>query len=325
MNDLIYILAASHSGSTLLALALNAHPEVCTVGELKAATLGETDRYRCSCGVLIRGCPFWSQVSDGMARRGLTFDITRAGTSFRSDGSWYTRTLVGPLHRGRGLERIRDAGLSLSPAWRSQLAVIQDRNAALVDVVLEITAAKAIVDSSKNALRLKYLLRNPRLNVKVIRLIRDGRAVSLTYMDPGAFADARDPADRWAAMGNGHRITRLQIRQAAYQWRRCNEEAEYALRRLDKSRWLEVRYEELCADPRATLGRVFGFIGVDPGRWEHNFRSVEHHVLGNGMRLDSTPEIRLDERWRSVLTDRGLRVFDSVAGEMNRRYGYGVE
>ena len=37
VTKLAYILAASHSGSTLLAMLLGAHRETCTVGELKAA------------------------------------------------------------------------------------------------------------------------------------------------------------------------------------------------------------------------------------------------------------------------------------------------
>jgi hypothetical protein len=61
---------------------------------------------------------------------------------------------------------------------------------------------------------------------------------------------------------------------------------------------------------------------VDPAQTSADFRSVEHHVLGNGMRLDPTSEIRLDQRWKSVLSPADLPVFDSVAGKLNRRYGY---
>jgi len=112
------------------------------------------------------------------------------------------------------------------------------------------------------------------------------------------------------------------MERAAHEWRQCNEEAEHALRRMDRSRWMEVRYEELCTNPDATLDRVFTFLGLDPERRIRDFRSVEHHVVGNGMRLDGTSEIRLDERWREVLTEQDLRTFNAVAGDMNRRYGY---
>jgi hypothetical protein len=40
------------------------------------------------------------------------------------------------------------------------------------------------------------------------------------------------------------------------------------------------------------------------------------------MRLDSTREIRLDERWKTALGAEDLAVFDRVAGDYNRRLGY---
>ena len=40
------------------------------------------------------------------------------------------------------------------------------------------------------------------------------------------------------------------------------------------------------------------------------------------MRLKSTSEIRLDEKWRKTLSPEDLAVFDRVAGPMNRKYGY---
>ena len=49
----------------------------------------------------------------------------------------------------------------------------------LLSVLHELTGAKVIVDSSKLPLRLKYLLPVREIETRVIRLIRDGRAVSL--------------------------------------------------------------------------------------------------------------------------------------------------
>jgi hypothetical protein len=221
------------------------------------------------------------------------------------------------------LESLRDGALGISPTWRRQLPEIHRRNAALASTVSDIREAEIVVDSSKTALRLKYLLRNPELDVRVIRLIRDGRAVALTYMDPFRFADAKDPSRRGGGTGGSRESGRLSTAQAACEWRRCNEEAEHILRRLDKSQWIEVRYEELCKDTENTLRRLLEFLGLDPDQRIPDFRSVEHHVVGNGMRLDTASKISLDERWRSVLTEDELRVFDRVAGRMNRRYGYG--
>lgn len=324
MTKLAYILAASHSGSTLLSMLLGSHPQVATIGEmtLSLKAMGDLDRYRCSCGEFIRKCTFWTKVRDGMAKRGCAFDLADAGTDYRSIDSRYVQRLLGPLHRGRLLEGCRDAGLACSPEWRKRLPEIHGRNVALVSTVSELAGAHAVVDSSKIGVRLKYLLRNPELDVKVIRLIRDGRAVALTYMDPAGFADSKDPNKRAGGMGGDREKERLTMAQAAHEWRRCMEEAEHVLRTLDPSQWIEVRYEDYCRDPDATLNRLHQFLGVDPGRQPCRFRDVEQHVVGNGMRLDTTSEIRLDERWKEHLTKADLQVFDQIAGQINRRYGY---
>jgi Sulfotransferase family len=319
---LAYILAASHSGSTLLAMLLGSHPEICTVGELKATALGDVERYRCSCQARIRDCRFWAGVAQDMGRRGFGFDITDAGTDFAAGASGYVRRLLRPLHRGPLAEAVRDAALALSPRWRARLSRIQAVNAALVECLCARTGRGVIVDSSKVGLRLKYLLRNPALDVRVIRLIRDGRGVALTYLEPATFADARDPNLRGGGTGGDRAAERLAMADAAREWRRSNEEAAAIVRSLAPSRWLEVRYETLCRDPVSTLRTLFEFLGVGATRVNLDFRAASHHVIGNGMRLDSTSEIRLDESWRSVLGVQERQTFERVAGALNRRLGY---
>jgi len=324
MTRLTYILAASHSGSTLLSMLLGSHPQLATVGELTLSpqAMGDLARYRCSCGSPIRECRFWQEVTEGMRRRGVAFDLAQAGTDYREVESRYARRLLQPMYRGRGLEALRDGALWLCPTWRKRLPDMHKRNSALVSTVAQITGADAVVDSSKIALRLKYLLRNPDLEVKVIRLVRDGRAVALTYMDPAGFADAQDPSRRAGGMGGSREKERLSMVQAAYEWRRCIEEAEHLLKCLPRSQWFEVRYEAYCAAPAVTLAQLHRFLGVEPDRQPKDFRSVSQHVVGNGMRLDTTSKVRLDERWRSVLTQEELTIFNAMAGETNARYGY---
>ena len=319
---LVYLLAASHSGSTLLAFLLGSHPDVCTVGEIKATAMGEPSRYRCSCGAQILDCPFWQRVSEEMAARGRPFDVTNAGTDIRTGATPYVRRLLKPLHRGRVLEAARDVALSLSPAWRQSLPGIQRANATLARCLLDVTGKQVIVDSSKMGLRLKYLLRNPDFDVRVIRIVRDGRAVALAYMDPAGFADASDPRLRQGGMGGDRANERQTMPEAAHQWRRSNEEAESLLAQLPRSRWIEARYEDVCRDTEGTLRRLYEFVGVDPARGGARLRSFEHHVIGNGMRLDTTTEVVLDERWRSELEPRHLQMFEAEAGALARRLGY---
>ncbi len=317
MMKLAYVLSASHSGSTLLAMLLGAHPEACTVGELKATSLDDVDTYRCSCGALIKQCGFWAEVHKKMAARGVPFDITDARTDIRSGASPYTRRLLSPLHRGRGLEFIRDAGLLLSPTWRRTLPRIQRTNAALIETVGEITGKRVLVDSSKIGIRLKYLLRNKAFDVRVVRLTRDGRAVALTYVDPTNYANAQDPSVRMARPGRG-----LSFEAACRQWLRSNEEADHLLAGLDPSRWIRIRYEDYCEDVTGVLADAYQLLGLAPLTSIPDFRAGEHHIVGNAMRRDTTSEVSLDQRWKEVLTAEQLEIFDRVAGALNRKYGY---
>lgn len=322
MTRLVYLLAASHSGSTLTAMLLGAHPDVCSVGELKWTSMGDIDGYRCSCGALIKQCAFWGDIKRDMNGRGFEFEIGRTGTDLRANATDLQRKLLRPLQRGPFMEVMRDSALALTPGWSAKLAENQKRNAAFAAAVLRRSGKQALVDSSKIGMRLKYLLRNPELDVRVIRVIRDGRAVALTYTDPANFADAVNPALRGGGTGASRDHQRLPMEHAAREWRRSNEEAETILRTMDPSRWTAVRYEDMCADPGGVLDRLFTFIGVDPARKQLDFRSTEHHVVGNGMRLDGTSEIRVDHRWRQALSEAELESFAAVAGPLNRRLGY---
>lgn len=306
-TNFAYILSANYSGSTLLAMLLGSQPEAVTVGEMRAPRVGTSEDYQCSCGQPIKQCQFWRDVTEQMAKRGVAgFDITNARISIHETENRYVHRLLEPLPRGMLLETVRKTGLALSPAWPGHLRNVQRRNVALAEALREITGAKVVVDSSKIALHLKFLLRSPDLKMKVIRLVRDGRAVTMSTLGHGLKRDTR----------------RETIAEAALSWRKNNEAAERILAEMPESQWKFLQYEELCRRPEETLRELCGFLGMDTSRVVLDFRAHTQHVLGNEMRLKSGSEIRLDERWRTGLSKEDLQVFEEVAGDLNRKYGY---
>jgi hypothetical protein len=295
---LVYIHSASHSGSTLLALQLARHPEVATVGELSGTPHRARPGYRCSCGAELAQCGFWQDVERSMMRRGFSYSAATAETDIRNAANPWARRLLKPLHRGPLLELVRDAGLRLAPGCRAHLRRSQALKTALVESVVERTGKPVLVDSSKSGVQLKYHLRNPRLDVKVIWLVRDGRGVALSIV-----------RNQGASLPRGAR-----------DWRRVNEEAAAVVRRLDRSRWVQVRYEAFCADPERTLAELWRFIGVS--QVAVNGFDAEHHVLGHQSRLKGAPKIQLNEKWRAELRPEDLRTFEAIAGSLNRSLGY---
>jgi hypothetical protein len=85
---------------------------------------------------------------------------------------------------------------------------------------------------------------------------------------------------------------------------------------------MHLNYEEMCQKPEATLRTLCEFLGMDTSRIILDFRSRTQHVLGNEMRLNSGSDIRVDERWRTALSPEDLKIFEEVAGDANRKYGY---
>lgn len=305
--NLAYILSANFSGSTLLAMLLGSQREAVTIGEMRAPAIGDPNAYICSCGEQIKKCAFWVKVNAAMAKRGVPdFDITEARISIHDAKNKYVQRLLNPMPRGPLLEAVRTTGLSLMPSWPGHLREVHQRNTALVESLREVTGARIVIDSSKISLHLKYLLRCPALNIKVIRLVRDGRAVTNSSLGHGLKRATRQES----------------VAAAALSWRRNNEASETVLADLLKSEWIFLQYEELCRQPEATLRRLCEFLGMDTREIVLDFRAKTQHVLGNEMRLKSGSDIRQDERWRTALSKEDLAVFDEVAGEMNRKYGY---
>lgn len=321
-QKLIYLAAASHSGSTMTAMLLSAHPDLCSVGELKAIHLGDKDSYLCSCNTKVSDCEFWQGVKTHMSKRGQEFDIHNAKMDIRTEATPYVKRLLRPLVREPAVELVRDALLNLSSNWRVNKKWLQQRNRDYIAAIAEQSGVNAIVDSSKIGIRLKYLLQDDQLDVRIIWVVRDGRGVSLAYKKPSEFADAKDPKLRGGGAGKTQEQGR-NIAVGAKEWVRCNQETQALLKTLPKEQWMKVHYEDICTNTNETLDKVFNFLGVDPTKKRLDFKSVEHHVLGNGMRLDASDEIKLDDRWREELTAEELATFNSVAGVLHRQLGYG--
>jgi len=139
----IFIASLSHSGSTLLDLMLNAHPDVVSVGELKQ--LGRFARkekihrkLNCTCGAQsLWACEFWCQVSE------------------------HTEAAVG---RTIGELNVED--------YTDQRSFNED-NKALFQAISTVAGKRHVVDSSKNVERLALLFENPALDVYPIFLLRD--------------------------------------------------------------------------------------------------------------------------------------------------------
>ena len=298
-RDLIYILAPSYTGSTLLTFLLAQHKNIATVGELKATARGNLDAYYCSCGSLMRECRFWKKVTDKMQKTDVSFKLDDFGTHFQADSFLCNRLLCAGT-RIKFLEFIRSSMLRLLPSCRRQLYGILERNLKMVEVICDLQQGEKFLDGSKDPVRLGFLNLGNYWNLKVIYLIRDGRGATNSYM----------------------RHHNVPMQAAAKEWCRTHRECDRIVQELKEDTYFTIHYEDLCTNPEAMISEIYDFLGLSVGLCDLRFKSTEHHILGNQMRLSSIGEIRLDEKWKSALTERDLEIFEQTAGRLNRSYGY---
>jgi hypothetical protein len=178
---------------------------------------------------------------------------------------------------------------------------------------------------------------HPQIRRKFIHLMRDGRAVTASFMRKFPEMGAWKAARTWA-----HDVRRNQR----------------LIRRQPAQDTLLVIYEKLKADPEPNLREICTFLGLSYEPAMVNFWEHAHHFLGgnrgtlfsmlrktepraalpdtqaNAPRVTGVKDWDLkhyekndpaqfkDERWKTELTDKQLRIFALAGGLLNRRYGY---
>src|SRR4028119_477583 len=205
-----FVLSRSFSGSTLLSFLLGAHPEIATVGEMFIAPSYNREGYPCSCGEPIESCAFWQEVSREMEARGVPFDIRDADTSLTAGPYGYLgNRVVWAEPRGPVLETVRKAALLGMPGVRRELDRRLEVNRQLAEVVMDLRGAHVFVDATKRPGRALLLRRVPGLDLKIIHLVRDGRAVARsTIRNLGRTVE--DGALSWrGSLGHADQLRRL--------------------------------------------------------------------------------------------------------------------
>jgi hypothetical protein len=297
---LVYLIGHGYSGSTLVTMLLNAHPGIATVGEMGIAQQSDPDPslFRCSCGALIGDCTFWHRVSVEMERRGHPFDITAGDLLFSYSNDFADRLLTAHT-RGPVLEAMRAVGLACHPVARRRRSDVLARNRAFMQVVTEMKGCRVFLDSSKRPERALHLRRIKDLRMKVVHVVRDGRAVAYSCSKNLGIAPP----------------------EGARSWLRDLRSTDRTRRFFEPEDWFTLRYEDLCTNLPDALSRLFRFIGV-PHADVSDFRRSAHHVIGNRMRLAGSREVQLDESWRRELAPADRERISRMVAGTNDRYGY---
>lgn len=308
----VFICAAGHAGSTLLNLLLGAHPEGLAVGEITHLPKNIAIDSTCSCGEPVSSCAFWRPAIDAYGQA-LGVDLWQMpyalDLGFIMDGreidrahQTRARMLWRKIAYGLEFARYRWGVPGVAPI-RGRLDRAARNKVALFDFLLARTGKAFIVDSSKHYVDAMHLYEAAPDSVRIISLVRDGRAVFNSGLRRGL-----TPAAAMSA------------------WQSPYARALPVLDRnvADAGR-IRIRYEDLAQAPTDTLRQVSDFLGLafDPAMVSFQQSGI-HIANGNRMRLRGDRAIRLDERWKTELSPEMLDYFDREGGRLNRQLGYGT-
>lgn len=303
----IFVLSDVRSGSTLLDQCLGAHRQVVSLGEVHwlHAYLSQDRRIydpehplECTCGKPVAECVFWNAVGRELGRPLASLQL-RSTLSTDEQGHSRTSTLARLPNRvfrlAPGLFRFGPVR-SLFGGHRMARDSID-----LFDAVAEVTGCELCVDSSKSPLRFRSVYDlQPDRTVAVI-LSRDYRAVVHSKMKRGA---------------------KLEI--AATGWRRKMRQIDALTSGLPRKHLHYVKYEEFCAYPRAELGRLCEFLGIEfAEEMLHRPSENVHHIGGSPSKLDpGRSRIELDQAYLNRFRGDELARLKVLVGHEAARWGY---
>lgn len=304
-NQINYIFCASaaRSGSTLLAFLLNTHPEIASIAEMEGLIPSvDPTTFQCSCGELIKDCPFWQGVTRAMQMQGYDFSYDKFDMSI----AWQTGPLLWKLQKGfipsQLLDRLRYRLLPLIPGYTHHIQQQVDRNIALSKAILSLTGKRFNFDTSKDVSRIQSLARYSDVDLFVIHLIRDVRGFVASHY-------RREPE--------------RSIEEHAREWVKVNRKTDFQLKDLPEDTYMRVHYEDFCRNTVETLNEIYSFLDLDANlETPPHFRSAPHHIIGAQMRLKDSTEIVLDERWKNELTPAEINTIQNISAELMENYGY---
>lgn len=294
----VYISGWGRSGSTVLCGILGQLDGFFAAGELYDLwSRGVLENLRCGCGSTFSDCSTWSEIlrRTAGAEGVLPFqDIVRTRNATAS-----TRRIANAFVPG------------LRRRWETEVSPFREVVRKLYRAIVDVTGTRIIVDSTKRPLYGHLLATTPGMDVSVIHLVRDPRATGFSWQRQKL-------------------ATKSTVQNAAY-WMSHNGLTEMLFRGSGKAAYLRVRYEDLVADPKATLGQVVRSLGEDPAALpfvgSHEVRmQPTHTVYGNPSRFGQRGSVvlRPDDEWRERIRPSDRALCTALTLPLVLRYGYGL-
>jgi hypothetical protein len=302
----LYIAGWQRSGSTILANLLGQIHGFFSAGELYYLWDFVWQRNTlCGCGRHFHDCPTWARI------------VERAfGGPGGVDSDEMRR--LGHIHgRTRAFPQ-----LALSPTRKRMTARLRKylRNLArLYSAIADSTDSRVIVDASKWPSYGRVLDMVACLDVRVVHLVRDPRAVAYSWLRRKVLADRDPPEEMYRRPAD-----------SSLRWNAWNIASELYFKRAPTP-YLLLRYEDFVERPRKCVKRILELLGEDATALPFvSARQIElgvtHTVGGNPVRLASgRVRLQRDDEWTREMRLRDRALVDALTYPLLRKYGYARE
>jgi hypothetical protein len=278
------VLGWGRSGSTLVGRIAGQMEGFFLVGELRYLwDRGLIENRLCSCGTPFRECSVWREIVSQVLEEGDDLSATRM-VELRERGL-HTRHILLALNQERLRARITRMGKYTDALER------------LYRTAQDVSGSQIIVDTSKFP-SYGYVLQNtPGIDLYVLHLVRDPRAVAYSWA-----LRRKSKPDHGKEAGK-RLMTPHSLFESALVWSEWNLCIERVWRRNPR-RYMRLRYEDFVADPQSAVRNILHFLGEEEAKLPFlNEREVlldaPHTFSGNPDRFQSgVVEIKSDESWR---------------------------
>jgi hypothetical protein len=298
----LYIAGANRSGSTILGNLLGQLDGFFSCGELYNIYRTPPDQRYCGCGKLLSACEIW----DAILRRTL--------------GEDYIPQTANVLRLRNAVARSRHVLLWAAPFLRPW-AVQQARKylaltGRLYRSIADVTGARIIVDSSKASSHGQLLAQIPEVDLRLIFLVRDARAVAYSWQ-------RKKPKP--SPQGHIH-IRPASPLRAALSWIGHNLAAELLMCGV-RVPSLRIQYEQFAASPAQAIERIIQLVGelspLPEIRDGYVSMKAHHTVEGNPDRFRSgLVRLALDDEWRLKMKPFDRALVTLLTWPLLLRYGY---
>lgn len=302
------VVGAGRSGTTVLASTLGEVEGLASAGEIRWLwQRGLVEERPCACGHAPSECEIWGRVvGDG--------DGVDAGTGPAEVRNVISaqQDLARPSHFPRVLRNIGKA----HPAWRS-LVVVRSAIGAAVRSFAAVSDARVVVDTSKRPVDAAVLAGLPDVDLYVVHMVRDPRAVVHSW----------GRAKTFTVGGRTQKMGTRRWPASVRRWLGNSMSAEALRARVPEDRWMHVRYEDFADTPKATIQRILSFLGEKgepPFIDDHTVELGPNHIVaGNPSRFTTgTVAIRSDDEWKRRMAPRHQRLVTALTLPFLKRYGY---